>query len=171
MTMSLEEAKQASMLASSFTRIRTVVLSPVSRADWFRLLGSEWSICDSIWSARGVIRSDLREASREQLDLMMTDEERAALAQLPERFTVYRGCYAINRAGLSWSTDRKVAESFPSLRRYNRHLAYGELPILRIGTVRRDRVVLKLDRNEQEIIAHHVSNIREEPLSIEGEPS
>ncbi|MDE2137929.1 MAG: hypothetical protein KGJ68_10875 [Gammaproteobacteria bacterium] len=158
---SLDDALGASRLANSFTRIRTVVLSPVSRPDWFRLLGSEWSVCDSVWSARGVIRSMLLEASREELDLMMEPEERAALALLPERFTVYRGCYAVNRAGLSWSTDRSIAERFPRLMRYNRP---GEQSILRTGTVARDRVVLKLDRDEKEIIAARVYNICEEPL-------
>jgi hypothetical protein len=164
--MSLEEARKASMLANSYTRIRTVLLSPVSKPDLFSLLGSEWSTCDSIWSYRGIIRSVLLRASRKELDLMMELEERAALALLPERFTVYRGCYAINRAGLSWSTDRETAARFPSLMRYRRP---DERPILRVGTVSRDRVVLKLDREEQEIIAAHVWAIREEPLEIREE--
>jgi hypothetical protein len=163
--MSLEEARNASMLADSYTRIRTVALAPVSRPDWFALLGSEWSVCDSIWSARAEIRWRLRTASRAELDLMMEPEERAALARLPERFTVYRGCYQINRAGLSWTTERRVAERFPQLTRYRRS---AERPILRIGTVARDRVVLKLDRAEQEIIAAYVHVMREEPLAIEN---
>jgi len=75
---------------------------------------------------------------------------------------VYRGCYAVNRAGLSWSTDCTVAERFPRLARY---LRPGRQPILRTGTVARDRVTLKLDRSEQEIIAAHVWGIREQQLS------
>jgi hypothetical protein len=163
MPMSLEDSRKASRMASSFSRIEVVVLSPVAKPDRFALLGSEWSICDSIWCAGEVIRSELRSASREELDLMMDPQEHVALSRLPERFTVYRGCYQIKRAGLSWTTDGAVAERFPRLMRYWRP---DEQPILRIGTVARDRVVLKLDRKEQEIIAAHVWGIREEPLSI-----
>jgi hypothetical protein len=161
--MTLDEALKASMLANSFTRMEVVAdwLNLLPRADCFRLLGSEWTTSDRIWRSRGNLRGLLRSASREQLDLMMEPEELAALARMPERFTVYRGCYAINRPGLSWSTDRAVAEEFPRRARYIR----PERPLLRIGTVRRDRAVLKLDRNEQEIIADHVSGIREELLA------
>jgi hypothetical protein len=166
--MTLDEARRASMLADSYSRIATVVLAPLSRSDWFRLLGSEWTDCDSIWTARAMIRAELRDAGRDELDSMMTEVERTALAQLPARFTIYRGCYAINRAGLSWSLERSIAEGFP---RRTRYLRPGEQPILRLGTCARERVVLKLDRNEREIVAAHVWGIQEEPLTIDGEPT
>lgn len=157
--MTLEEARQAAGFASSFTRMEVVMDVPVSRRDRFILLGSEWTDSDRIWRRRAEIRELLRSASREELDLIMEPEERAALALLPERFTVYRGCYPVNRAGLSWSADRSVAATFPWRVRYRRR--EGQ-PILRSGTVTRDRVVLKLDRQEQEIIAARVTDIREE---------
>lgn len=93
---------------------------------------------------------------------MMCAEERAALAALPECITVYRGCYAVNRAGLSWTTDRALAAGFPALARYRRRV---ERPLLRTGIVRRDRAVLKLDREEQEVVAHYVSIVAEEELA------
>jgi hypothetical protein len=140
------------------------MLARTSRADTFRLLGSELNACDVISRWRGPIRALLRTASREELDLMMTPEERAELAAMPEHFTVYRGCYAINRAGLSWTTHREIAEGWTLLGRFHRP---GEQPLLRIGTVSRGRAVLKLDRHEQEIIAHYVKIDSEEAVSVE----
>lgn len=92
---------------------------------------------------------------------MMEPEELTALAQMPERFTVYRGCYSWNRSGLSWTLNRAIAEKFPTMARFWHPT---KQPFLRIGTVRRARAVLKLCRNESEIIAHHVFQIREETL-------
>jgi hypothetical protein len=44
-------------------------------------------------------------------------------------------------------------EKFPSLMRYRR---VGDKPLLLTGTVSKDKVVLKLERNEAEIIAPRV---------------
>jgi hypothetical protein len=156
-----DEAKNACLLASSYQRIRAVFdcLGELPQLEWFRLLGEEWTVCDSIWHMRGVLRLLLRRASRAELDAMMEPSEREALAQMPETFTVYRGCYQINLPGLSWSLERAIAEQFPTKMRYCR---YGELPLLRTGVVRRD--VLKHDRAESEIIAPTVKIVCLEPI-------
>lgn len=81
---------------------------------------------------------------------MMTGEERAALARLPAVVTVYRGCYANNKRGFSWSLDPAIAATFPTLNRYRQ---VGQ-PLLIRATVERDAILaLKLDREEQEVIA------------------
>lgn len=36
-------------------------------------------------------------------------------AQLPDVLIIYRGCYAANKWGFSWSLDRDIAEGFPFL--------------------------------------------------------
>jgi hypothetical protein len=134
----------------------------VAMPQWFSLLGDSWSVCDNIayWSV--VLRQRLARASREELDAMMDAREIEALRGLPERITIYRGCYRVNRAGLSWTMDRAVAERFPRLWRYRRR---DQQPLLRTGTVRRDRIVLKLCRNEREVIAHHVRILKEEAIN------
>src|SRR5262249_32385146 len=133
----------------------------IPRVQWFVLLGEQLSDCDNVWLWRGVLRKILRSASRSELDAMMEPAEREAFARLPERITVYRGCYRINGPGLSWTTDRAIAEEFPKKMRYSRQ---GDTPLLRTGLVRRDRVVLKLDRNEEEIVAHYVRITGEQAL-------
>jgi len=145
-------AHQAAIFANSYTRLDTVMTAMGSLTlspDWFQLLGEHWSTCDNIYRWRTALRRILSEATRDQLDAMMTSEERTALAVLPPRITVYRGCYRVNRAGLSWSLDRACAETFPTLMRYARH---GEQPLLLTAVVPRASVVLKLDRREAEII-------------------
>lgn len=159
----IDEAEQAADLANSAERLDVVMeyFWSLPRLDWFALLGRQWTCCDNIACWRSELRRILVAASREELDAMMDAEEIEALAALPERITVYRGCYAINRAGLSWTTDRAVAERFPRLIRYR---LPGQ-PILRMGAVRRARAVLKLNRGEQEIIAHQVRIVAEEELA------
>ena len=93
---------------------------------------------------------------------MMDPDERAALARLPTNFAVYRGCYEINRKGLSWTIEWATAARFPYLMRYWRP---KESPLLITGTVLRDRTVLKLDRNEQEIISAQVKVTNVEQLT------
>lgn len=164
-------ADRAAGYANSYTRL-PVLLSyrpdawggpteKLDRLEWFRLLGEWWTMCDNISSERSFLRRILSRASREELDAMMTTQERAVLASMPQRFSVYRGCYQVNRPGLSWTTERAVAERFPKMARYRRP---GERSILRLGVVLRDRVVLKLDRREQEIIAPYVRMVEEVQL-------
>jgi hypothetical protein len=145
-------ADEQALLASSYTRI-DVVMNAMSTvgfgSDWFRLLGEHWSVCDNLWRWRALLRPILADATREHLDAMMTAQEFSALTALPERITVYRGCYRINRSGLSWTVDRNLAERFPRLTRYSRP---GDHPLLLTAVVPRERAVLKLDRGEAEII-------------------
>ena len=80
---------------------------------------------------------------------MMDTDEIEALNNLPEVVAIYRGCYANNQHGLSWSLDREIAISFPMLHRYHQ----DEKPILLQRTVARDKILaLILDRSEAEII-------------------
>jgi hypothetical protein len=136
-------------------------IGKLSRLEWFALLGEMWIMCDNIWRWRSLLKELLQDASRDQLDAMMDAAEREALAKLPAQITVYRGCYKINRSGLSWTLDRAIAERFPTIIRYWRS---DDQPLLLTGTVSRERVVLTHGRGEQEIIAPKVKIISTELL-------
>lgn len=163
--MKSEKWRKALLHADSYARIDVMMdaFSDLPRPEWFVLLGEAWSGFENVARWRAELRFILKRASREELDAMMEQPEREALALLPERITVYRGCYALNRSGLSWTLDRAQAERFPSLLRYR---VTDQQPILRIGTTARNRVVLKLDRKEQEVIAPTVWGITERPIEI-----
>lgn len=53
---------------------------------------------------------DLFASSRKQRELLMNEEERAVLAVLPAKLTVYRG--GVNRNGLGWTLDKDKARFF-----------------------------------------------------------
>lgn len=160
--MSIESARRDCLLADSYSRMEAVIgrhprsrfTGPKLRQDaWWRLLGEQWSACDNINEWSEVIRQLMLSAPRQHLDLMMSIDERLELASMPEEFTVWRGCYGFNREGLSWSLDRDVAASFPTLNRY-RHESHS--PQLIEGVCRRRDAVLKNDRGEREVITSAV---------------
>jgi len=150
--------------ANSYDRMPALLaLRPhLDRVKWWRILGEEWTGCDNIAAFKRDLKPLLREASREELDLMMEPHELAAWASLPELLTVYRGCYFDNRHGFSWTLDRATAERFVTLNRYSRP---GQQPLLARGRVRRTLAVLKTDRDEQEIISAHVRLSAMEPIT------
>lgn len=84
---------------------------------------------------------------------MMTADEIEIWRSMPPTLTVYRGCYKLNRIGLSWTTDREQAVKFPS---YLRYRIPGAPALLRTGRVRKDVVIYKSCRGENEIIAPDV---------------
>lgn len=79
----------------------------------------------------------------------MTTLEREVWKALPSEFTVWRGCYDFNARGLSWSLDESVARQFPFMHRYRA----PRRPILLEATVKKSEIVLKMGRQEAEVIA------------------
>lgn len=134
----------------------------MTREVFFEVLGDIWQCCDNIGLYKRVLRPILREASRAELDLMMTAEERSALAAMPDSITVFRGCYAVNRLGLSWTTDVVVARTFPTYHRYRRP---NDEPLLLQAKVAKSRAVLKLGRCEREVIATDPKAVVELPFA------
>ncbi len=149
---------------NSYERLPTLLRfrREMSAPDWWRLLGELWSMCDNIAAHKERLRAYLMKASGRNLLAMMRNHERRALGYLPPMVTVYRGCYGVNRDGLSWTLCREVAERFPTLLRYKRT---GDLPLLLTGVVERNRVVLKLGRHEREVICASVRVTDEQPVA------
>jgi hypothetical protein len=156
------KAIEAIRFESSYSRLPLILeLRPYMRESvWFRLLGEEWSGCDNI----GVHGREIRRAvgAKANIKQMMTASERRKLEAMPEKVTVYRGCGNRNLRGLSWSTDRAIAEKFPKMMRY-----HAPDPILATAEVfKRDIVAFKTGRNESEIITLKPRLIRLEALEV-----
>jgi hypothetical protein len=132
---------------------------------WFRLLGNWWSVCDGAAGIRDKFARILHRASRKQLDAMMTDEERRRLAEMPDIIRAFRGCEAEDREGFSFSLCEQMARKFPFLNRYK-----AKVPALIVADIPKERAVLKMDRNEEEIIACGAFSIVTIEI-IEGENS
>jgi len=83
------------------------------------------------------------------------EAQRARYDVLPDEITVYRGCDVSFTEGVSWTTDRKVAEYFAGGGRYGR----PDWPVIVTGTI--DKRCFNFffccdDRNEAEIICRPV---------------
>lgn len=81
---------------------------------YWEQLGRLWTDSENIFEAEALwlrlLTDPARAANR---GLMMTSEERAHLAALPDRITVYRGYSQPGRGnGMSWSLSRDVARRF-----------------------------------------------------------
>ncbi len=147
--MTLEEARHELMFCDSYSRLPVLLELECEfpRADWLKLLGEEWAVCDNI----GVFTEEIIDllCGEKQIREMMTDRELMVLQGLPDVFRIYRGCYENNKCGLSWSLKKEVAEKFTQLHRYRQE----GIPLLITAEARREEVIaLKLGRKEREII-------------------
>lgn len=128
--------------------------------DWYLLAGDCITGCDNLHDYLDFFRKTVGDAPRGFRCLMMNSTERHALASLPRRVKVYRGCYGFNEDGMSWSLSREVAGDF--IARYQRYVHKDVAPVILTGRVERSKCVLKLDRGEQEIISSHVKIVKRE---------
>lgn len=159
--MTLEEAKRACMACSSYERMHRVLelQNALPQADWLTLLGHEWEMCDGVGKYWPKVLIAIFDIHRHPLygpvegpwvkPEMMTPKELAAFDNLPDEFTIYRGCYKNNMDGMCWTLDEETAIRFPSLMRYRQK----GTPLLVAAQVKKERVIaLKLGRKEREIV-------------------
>lgn len=149
----------------SFNRLETLLdMLPKRRShdhiEWFVALGEAWSTFDNIAAHRLTLARLLRTATRAELDAMMQPEDLVGFRSLPATMTVYRGCYAHNLVGLSWTLDPDIARKFVTLNRYR----HSGKPILAVGRASRARCAFISDRAEREIICPTVRRLRTEEL-------
>lgn len=164
--LSLDDARELIKWENSYSSLPAMIALSfrLEHSDWLTLFGEGWSCFDNIAQhfddlAEDTPFGDLLECPSLGR-LMMNAAEREALAKLPEVVTIWRGCYAFNKWGLSWSLEPSVASGFPFLHRYCHD---GEQALLVKATVpRKEIIALKLDRSEAEVIVHrpkHLSTV------------
>lgn len=78
----------------------------------------------------------------------LSDEGRAFYEALPTRVTLYRGCEAGRKYGVSWSTDRAVAERFAHGTRF----PCLNPSMVKVQVHKEDILAVILDRNESEVL-------------------
>lgn len=151
----LERYKQTGHYASCLTlyerpwRLNAFVsyCSHLTPDEYWRNLGWIYSDSENLYQNRSEWRRVLS-AGVPGREHMMCGEERAELAAMPERLTVYRGCSVKDHSGFSWTLERSVAEWFA--RRFKRE----EGMVVLTATVDRGDVIAYLTgRNEAEVIA------------------
>lgn len=129
---------------------------------YWHLLSAIWTDTENMWQNAFTWKLCLESDRPGRSENFMDDEDREALAKLPDRLTIYRGSSAGLPPGLSWTLDRDRAEWFA--RRFERE---GHAPILYAGIVYKDDVIGYLTgRNEEEIVVihEHIRNIEQVTL-------
>ena len=127
--------------SNAYSRLETLLVlyrHLPQRAFW-RLFGGEWSRCESITRHRHVVRAlFLRRLASGGFPIFeaMTVKDRRAYDALPDRMTIFRGCYFHNRMGFSWSVVAACAAQYPFLRGFRRPTP----PLLLTANVRKDRI-------------------------------
>ena len=119
---------------------------------WWSLVADVWNDSENIWQNADEW-SELLDSERPSRHAMMNEEEREALAALPEIITMYRGAQSeLNEDGMSFTTDLDRARWFAT-----RFAREGNDPVILTLTVPREKVIAYLARrNESEIIAFAV---------------
>lgn len=164
MTLSLSDGRERLKYAHSHSRLGILMDMQwsVEWGDWLTLLGEEWSSCDDHAAYLDSLLedgpfADVWEFPELGRRFLMTAEELEAFEALPDTFEVWRGCYANNKWGLSWSMGRAVAARFPRQHRYQQD---GQPLLVRARVAKAKVLALKLDREEAEVITYrprHVS--------------
>jgi hypothetical protein len=129
----------------------------MDKVRWLSAIGRHWSHFDNIAKYKSELTWRFENVTREELDLMMNKEELVFYEKLPKTLEIYRGCYDFNQDGLSWSLDKEIAKGFISLNRYKQE---KKIPLLVSGLASKKDVVIKLDRDEQEVIVFDVLKIK-----------
>lgn len=124
---------------------------------WLETVGLNWSSFDNVWEYREKLLNLFQGLTRKQFDLLMDEDEINCLNKMPESIDIFRGCYEINKNGISWTTKREIAEEFTTLNRYR---IDGGIPLLLEATFPRSHAVLKLHRQEFEIIVTDLALLR-----------
>lgn len=88
-------------------------------------------------------------------DLLMTDAEKAKLAEMPDTFTVYRGysetqvrAKRTKRRGLSWSLDKKIAIWFA------KRWSHPDARLLQATVNKSELYMYSNERREQEVVVN-----------------
>jgi hypothetical protein len=126
--------------------------------DYWRLVAEVWTLSENIWQSEDKWRK-LLTATRPHRELLMSEEEQSALADLSSPIRIYRGfCRPERQHGFSWTRDRQQAEVFAGR-------SHRGVPQVAVGLTSQPLAYLN-DRGEQELIVlpEHVSVIKVESL-------
>jgi len=121
--------------------------------EWLTELGRIWPACMNIFRFReALMDSPFGRREGEVVREMMVAKEEAALADLPERVTIWRGCYENNINGFSWSLSEKAARAFP-IKHGWRGWQQGVAAVLARATIDKATIAaLCLEKGEAEVI-------------------
>jgi hypothetical protein len=115
---------------------------------FWNVFHENWSGCDDTWHLReeliGTLTANVDSASE-----YWRNDQRRFFDDLPKMVTLYRGCSLDRIHGMSWTTNRKVAEGFA---RGHRGMGVPDAVIAKTRTRKSDIITVVTDRGESEVI-------------------
>jgi hypothetical protein len=118
-------------------------------ADTMRLFLEWGNVCDAPFANRGIVAERLRWAvSKINVADFLERDARAFYDVLPPVVPVWRGCERGRERGLSWTTDRAVAEGFA----IGKRCANEHPTLVRADIPKRHVFAVFVDRSESEIV-------------------
>lgn len=104
-----------------------------------------WDVCDATWDVQDLLLGALREHA----PAILSDEERGIFDTLPDPVRVFRGCSRERVEGVSWTTERRVAEGFAHGHRF---IPVPD-PVVATAMIAKDSIFLaNNERNEHEVL-------------------
>jgi hypothetical protein len=112
---------------------------------------THWPNCDDTWAVKDQLVRQLRNAAAGEVSAIpyYGDEQRAFFENLPQVVTIYRGCGRQRAAGISWTTDIKIAMGFA---RGHRQIGVSEPVIVTAEIDKNDIFAVFTERSESEIV-------------------
>src|SRR5665811_1607945 len=99
--------------SSNRLEVMLALLIPEPSTVFWPLFHRTWSQCDGTWHLRDQLVADLRRHNRQRMGTSFLDADGLKwLRSLTDPIPVFRGCSANRVEGVSWSTDRSIAEGF-----------------------------------------------------------
>lgn len=125
------------------------VADHMSDGDFWTAVKDVWIDSENIWQNTDEWRKLWNSGRDERNEFVMSPEENAALAGLPQRFPVYRGfSHSDSRLGMSWTLDLDKATWFA--RRYS---GPGCSPaVVTVTLFKKDVLAYFIERGELEIV-------------------
>lgn len=115
---------------------------------FWRVFHGYWSDCDDTWDLREYLLDALTNTLSPASEYWSDDQHRF-FDDLPDMVTLYRGCSLDRIHGISWTTDRRVAEGFA---RGHRGIRVPNAVIAKTCIRKGDIITVITDRKESEVI-------------------
>jgi len=139
-----------------------------------------WPLVRSVWVGVEVIEPDkkiwlrLLQSKRPSRKLLMTDQEHAELATMPDEVKIWRGCaHTAGVRGMSWTTEKSRAHFFAGYAGGPRRMFYAgpreTTPIVASATCRKSKVLAYFTERQESEIVLNPTNLKDVKIESASE--
>ncbi|MER8375783.1 hypothetical protein NKH19_27265 [Mesorhizobium sp. M1338] len=111
-----------------------------------------WPTSDATWHQQDELLELLQ--FHQPMEDFLEGQDRVFYDQLPDVIQIYRGCSRDRLHGLSWTTDRRIAESFA---RGHRGVPVPEPVVARVSIPKSAVLAISIERGESECLSIRIA--------------